>query len=115
MQKSAVDRARIDQVVEQNFAGDWEIFKTTVECFLANYSEGLGELESAIRSGDVEQSMRTAHRLKGESSLFHDPGVTELFKAMEFCARQGELPSLELFKEAKKSLEGLVSDLRGLI
>ena len=109
------DQAAFEHSLEQNFAGDWDIFLVTAGCFLESTDANLQELVDAYETADLPRMMRAAHRIKGEVSLFHMTKVIAEFKALEMTARAGALPPRGEFEQAKTSLALLVAEIMAIV
>lgn len=110
-----IDQAALDTVITENFAGDWDIFSETARCFLESLEENITALKAASAAGSVEEMVKSSHRLKGETSLFHDPVVHGYFKDMEAEARKGALPSKQALDHAEQGVRGLADELRTIL
>jgi HPt (histidine-containing phosphotransfer) domain-containing protein len=109
------DPAAFELTLEQNFAGDAEIFEVTALAFLESAEANLAELVDAFAAQDVDRTMRAAHRLKGETSLFHIAEVATAFKALEFLARNGQLPPRASIETAQENVARLMFELRTIL
>lgn len=110
-----IDQAALETIITENFAGDWSIFIETARCFLETLDENIKAVSAASAAGNVDEMVKSSHRLKGETSLFHIPAVHEIFKEMEAEARKGTLPSKQTVEDAERSVRGLADELRAIL
>ncbi len=101
----------IQAIIESNFAGDDDIFAVTTKSFLANLDQSLKEYRSAVKSRDCAKIRAAAHRLSGDTSLFHRPEVCKVFRSIEDSAKSGVATESQVNDEAERALEGLKAEL----
>lgn len=102
-------------MLEESFLGDWAIFSSTAQVFIENIGENFSEFEQAYSNRNLAETARLAHRIKGETSLFHIREVPEHFKAIDLSARSGQFLDEAEFKKSKDLLDRLIQELRASI
>jgi HPt (histidine-containing phosphotransfer) domain-containing protein len=113
--ETAIDLNAVEKAILINFAGDREIFFDTVVGFLGTLPELFREFEIAYSQQNCGELRALAHRLKGETGLFHLPEVSERLAGIEKMSTQGCAPSSEVFAQAQSSLEQLENELELLL
>jgi len=111
----SIDQNAVEQAILINFSGDREIFFDTVAGFLGTLPELCREFEAAYSQQNCGNLVAIAHRLKGETGLFHIPAVSERLAGIEKMSMRGCAPSSEVFAQAKSSLEKLENELGMLL
>lgn len=110
-----IDEAALANVIDEGFAGDWDIFNDTAVSFLETIDENLMSIQKAFAAQDLDATMRSSHRLKGETSLFHDKRASFLFKEIEEITRGGSLPPSDLVVEAERLARDLAEELEVIL
>jgi len=110
-----IDEAALAAVIEDGFAGDWDIFHDTAVSFLETVEENLKSVREVFAKQDLDGTMRAAHRLKGETSLFHNKSASQIFKKIEEDARKGQLPTADLVSEAEGLTRVLAAELKVIL
>jgi HPt (histidine-containing phosphotransfer) domain-containing protein len=57
--------------------------------FMANVDSDIANLESVVNSGDVEGIKQVAHKIKGAAANLRFKYLSELFKTVEYSAKDG--------------------------
>jgi len=105
------DLDRISDLV----GGDEEVLGELVSMFLEDSTGLLGRIRSGLDAGDPPAVEAAAHQLKGSSSNFRSPQVTEPAFRIEELAREGDLrAAAELFPGLEKALLELHTAIRHL-
>jgi chemotaxis protein histidine kinase CheA len=108
----AYDPKTLADLLENGFAGDWEIFEATASAFLESLEENLISFKAAHDERNLDGTMRWAHRLKGETSLFKAAAVSQIFRTIEHDSRAGSHPPTPLVEEAILGARSAAADIR---
>lgn len=111
----AIDEAALASVIDEGFAGDWSIFHDTAVSFLETIDENLENFKAVFAQQDLDGTMRAAHRMKGETSLFHNKSASLLFKKIEEGTRAGQMPTADLVSEAEGLARVLAAELKVIL
>jgi two-component system sensor histidine kinase/response regulator len=81
---TTVDSATLDEeLLLQAFDGDWDFLKEVVEVFLSDYPRLVDDLRRALKEGDSDLLMRSAHSLKGMLKNFQAEDAAEIALELE--------------------------------
>jgi len=83
-----------DQILEK-LGGDEAMLCGIAEAYMEEAPALLAKMSEALDSGDAQQMSRSAHTLKGASSLFGIEAVTEIAQSIESKSKTGDLAGLE--------------------
>ena len=83
-----------------------------LELFIESGGEDLGNLEAAIKEGDVEKAHEASHSIKGSSGSLVLDTIYDLAKSIDNILRVGKLDSKdEMVKELRNQYDILKSDI----
>lgn len=86
-----------------------------VDMFLDSLPTMIGEMKDSYRERDPERLRRTAHTLKSNSAAIGASRLSEMFKEVEFAAKQGTLSGVEKsFSMIERELEPVRSALKSV-
>ncbi|NDJ15902.1 PAS domain S-box protein [Myxacorys almedinensis] len=90
-----------------------EIFTDVISCYLDEALQLVKRIEWAIAQGDARSVGQAAHTLKSSSAMVGAMGLADLCKALETCARVGNLdqgaPSVRLLEAEYDRVQALLT------
>lgn len=100
--------ARVDQ--------DRETLVMMIELFLEYGPKDLAQAQTALAVGDAAAVARSSHRLKGAILQFCAPAALQACKALEECAKAGNLTQgRELYATLEQEVHRLLAGLRPIL
>jgi two-component system, sensor histidine kinase and response regulator len=97
---------------------DQQLLRDMAGFYIEDVPQLMGELRSALETGDAELATRSAHSLKGLSSNFEAPFAVSTAMAVENAARSGDLQKAvagvdELDNELGRVIQALKAEVLG--
>jgi len=86
-----------------------------VDTFLEDAPKLLGDMKSALESGDAESFRRAAHSLKSNSATFGANHLSALAKNLEMLGKENKLGEVgNQLQAAETTYQSVASELKGL-
>lgn len=99
----------------ERLGGDEDLFQELCQIFLEESPKLLRELKDALAMGNVEDVMRAAHSIKGETGYLSAPEAMAVARQLEDMARSNSLAAAgELVGVLERELDGLHQSIRSL-
>jgi HPt (histidine-containing phosphotransfer) domain-containing protein len=96
--------------------GDHAALKEITEIYISEIRENLSRLPDVIADGNVAESRRLAHTIKGAMSFFHAETAKQCGLDLENLADTGDLTSApELFERLKSEVERVLPVLQRFV
>ncbi|MBN2140849.1 MAG: response regulator [Desulfovibrionaceae bacterium] len=97
----------------QRLGVDAEDFKDIFETSLAELTQGLSELNAALRTGDLAEAARLCHRLKGAAGNMGADACQGILSHLESAADRGDLePVQRLHSELDREFARVLAQVR---
>ncbi|NNL75581.1 MAG: response regulator [Desulfobacterales bacterium] len=107
--EAADESATLDeQLLLKAFDGDWSFLEELVEIYLNDYPRIMDELQKAIKEGDSNKLMRSAHSLKGMLRNFQAEHAAEIAFELE---KMGKNEKFEGAQAAAESLSAKIAEV----
>ncbi|KYG67588.1 hypothetical protein AZI85_17045 [Bdellovibrio bacteriovorus] len=106
--RNKMNKLDFKEVLDRNFLGDWDLFKTVTEAFCDTVADQLDALKTAIASKENKRIKETAHKLKGSIAHFHHVDPVTTVKSIE---EQWQNPNYPEIEAAFVRLNGEISTL----
>lgn len=108
-----VDWAVLDELRALQKKGDPDIVEQLVEMFVTQTSFMMETLGKAVETGNPEEILQMAHRLKSSSAQMGAHALASLLKELEIIGREGTLDAaLETFSRVVKEFDAVTVTLR---
>ncbi len=92
-----------EDIINDHYFGDREMFKEVSEVYLKNISNHLSNLESSIQRKDTCDITRFAHLIKGSVGVFYCYEIISQFQEIEEAGKSGNPEeALRIFHKAKE-------------
>jgi hypothetical protein len=102
----------VEILIDENYAGDASIFVAAAESFLEGFALSQQDLREAFEARDLTRMAALAHRLKGDTGLFHHKETPKLFQKIDMTARAGQLSDRADVNDALLALHRLADELK---
>ena len=85
-----------------------EEYLELAELFLETGSSDLGILKSAVEQGNIEETIKAAHAIKGSSGNL---GLMDIYETAKGIEQEARINSLEGAGQAVKAIQGEIENL----
>jgi HPt (histidine-containing phosphotransfer) domain-containing protein len=113
IQPNVLDQAAIANIRALERQGAPGLLATVVDLYLADAPKLIQQMHAALGTSDASAINRAAHTLKSSSANLGAHRLAEICKALEACARQGDIePAAALLRELQPEHQRAADALR---
>jgi signal transduction histidine kinase/ligand-binding sensor domain-containing protein/CheY-like chemotaxis protein/HPt (histidine-containing phosphotransfer) domain-containing protein len=112
---SKLDDATVVRLRGAGAAGRTDLYSRLIELFRAGSSTALGELQAALRSGDLTAARATCHKLKSSAANVGALAFSDDVRRLEqLCAAGNAAAAWSAFERLRSAHPALISELTAL-